>query len=152
MGVKGDDVIGLTLGEVYEFSDEFEPGIVDKVKAGSVLVDGTGVGDVEGGVLRDRKHLAEDGVLLATITVDLANKEIINNCEIVAKGVIRDELYSKLFDPLQKKIDDEVGNFFFTRDGEDRDALKALVKRISAKYIYEQTHRRPVIMPVVIEI
>ncbi|MBQ0104828.1 MAG: ribonuclease J [Armatimonadetes bacterium] len=152
MGVPSDDVIGLTLGDVYEFSDMYEDGISDKVKAGSVLVDGIGVGDVEGGVLRDRIHLAEDGVLLATITVDLASKEIINNCEIIARGVIRGELYDKLFNPLAEKIDNAVEDFFIGKDSDNIDALKSLVKKTSSKYIYEKTRRRPVVMPVVIEV
>ena len=152
MGVNKDDVIGLTLGDVYEFNDETDPGVVDKVKAGSVLVDGIGVGDVEIGVLRDRKHLAEDGVVLATVTVDLNTKEIINNCEIIARGVIKDELYNKLFDPLAEKVDDAVEDFFIDNDKDDIDSLRSIVKKVSAKYIYEKTHRRPVVVPVVIEV
>ena len=106
---------------------------------------------MELGVLRDRKHLAEDGVLLATITVDFSNKEIINNCEIIARGVIKDELYNKLFDPLAEKIDDAVNDFFLQNES-DTEVLKSKVKKIASKYVYEKTHRRPVIMPVVIEI
>ena len=152
MGVNSEDIIGLTLGDVYEFTDMYEPGISDKVKAGSVFVDGIGVGDVETGVLRDRKHLAEDGVLLATVTVDLNAKEIVNNCEIIARGVIKEELYNKLFSPLEEKIDSAVEDFFIENDKDDIDTLRSKVKKVSAKYIYEKTHRRPVVMPVVIEV
>ncbi|MBQ7258175.1 MAG: ribonuclease J [Abditibacteriota bacterium] len=152
MGIDRDDIIGLTLGDVYEFNDETDPGVVDKIKAGAVLVDGIGVGDVEIGVLRDRKHLAEDGVLLATVTVDLSTKEIINNCEIIARGVIKEELYNKLFDPLAEKVDEAVEDFFIDNDKDDIDTLRSIVKKVSAKYIYEKTHRRPVVVPVVIEV
>lgn len=152
LGYNSNDVVGLTLGDVYEFNDMYEPSIVEKVKAGSVLVDGIGVGDVESGVLRDRKHLAEDGVLLATVTVDLNLKEIVNNCEIIARGVIKDSLYDKLFNPLAEKIDDTVEDFFIDGDKDNIDALKSVVKKTASKYIYEKTHRRPVVMPVVIEV
>lgn len=152
MGINEDDIVGLQIGDVYEFSDFDEPGISDRVRAGYVCVDGTGIGDVDTSVLNERLHLRDDGVLIVSLAVDLSAKLLVNDCEIIAKGVIKDELQDRLFVPLAEKVNNAVEDFFIGNDCRNLDALKALVRKTSAKYIYEKTHRRPMVLPVVLEV
>lgn len=151
MGINEKNIIGLNIGDVFEFNKKFS-GVTGKVQAGSVLVDGIGVGDVEDVVLRDRRHLAEDGVLLAVMSVDMNSKEIISAPEIIARGVIKEELYDKMFTPLTERIVERVEALFKENYVENLETIKSAVKKTSSKYVYEKTHRRPLIVPIVLEV
>lgn len=151
-GVREEDIVGLQIGDVYEFNDMTDPGICDRVKAGYLFVDGSGIGDIDRHVLEERIHLRDDGVIAVSMAVDFVSKEIVRPIEFIDRGVIKDELKDRLFAPLSEKIGNAVSDFFSGPDSENCDALRSAVKKITAKYIYEKTRRRPMILPVVLEV
>ena len=120
------------------------------VQAGRVLVDGYGVGDVGSIVLRDRKHLAEDGIIIAVITVEADSGEIVSGPDIVSRGFIYVRESEELINNAKKIIEASLYNAY--RNGlYEWTAVKNKIKDDLSKYLYEQTKRRPMILPIIME-
>ena len=149
MGVVGDDhVLVCTDGDQLVLDDD---GLrVDTtVPAGYLYVDGI-IGDVGHGVLRDRRVLAEDGVVVVVVTVDVATGAILTGPEIITRGWV----YAPEAEPLLAECAEEVRQAVkesFAEGGTDIEALQKVVRRAAGRFVNESTKRRPMIVPVVME-
>ena len=146
MGAAPDHVLQATDGDVLELSDD---GLAfhSKVPASYLFVDGI-VGDVGHGVLRDRKVLAEEGVVVIVATVDSASHKVINGPELITRGwvyapeadALLDEAEAHIEKALVKALDDGIT---------DIDGLERVVRKAAGKFVSDRTKRRPMIVPVV---
>lgn len=151
MGYPSESVLRVSIGDVLEITSQTAE-IVDKVPAGSVMVDGLGVGDVEDVVLRDRRHLAQDGVVIAVVGVDAASKEIVSGPDIFSRGFVEQEPAENLLQEARGVVEGALEAFAETDSLEEYDEVKAACRKALAKFIYEKTHRRPMVVPIIIEV
>jgi ribonuclease J len=146
-GVADDRIVIAENGSVVELADGVAR-IVDRIDAGVTFVDGLGVGDVEDVALRDRRRLAEDGVLIVVTTVALADGAEIAPPELIARGFAEDV---DLLEELRVEADRVVQTL--ARDGiTEIKLLQEHVHDSIGQVIYDRTRRRPMILPVVIEV
>lgn len=150
-GVREEDIFILENGDVLELDAE-NGEIVDKVPTGMVFVDGFELGDAEGLVLRDRQQLAGDGILIAVVTVDAQNGDSVAPPELVARGFLHnDERLQEVLDECAAALDDlmdELGAVHVTGQRLIREDIKEKL----AELVFARTRRRPLIMPVVVEV
>jgi ribonuclease J len=116
------------------------------VPASDVLVDGIGIGDVGSTVLRERHHLSEDGFLVALVTIDAHTGEVVFGPEIITHGFVYAETSEDLIAGAKEAIAETL------RKGGRGAALSATLKEVLDKYLYQHTHRRPMVIPVVTEL
>ena len=151
MGIPADHVfVSTELGQVLEI-DRKGARFAATVPAGKVLVDGSGVGDVGSVVLRDRKTLAQSGLIAVVATVDPAEKEIVSGPEVVSRGFVYVRDNEELMDRARKIAYDAI-NRALDEFGCDWAAMKTAVKEKLAKFLYEATGRSPVILPVILSL
>jgi ribonuclease J len=149
MGVPASNVLLAEDGDVVELSSN---GIdfAGNVPAGYLYVDGI-VGDVGHGVLRDRRVLAEEGVVVVIVTVDVHNKAIVTGPEIVTRGWVYAAEAQDLLEEAAERVRDELKSAF-AEGASDLDALRRHVRRAAGSFVSERTRRRPMIVPVVMEV
>jgi ribonuclease J len=148
-GVAKDRIIVVEDGETVEL-DADTISLGEKVGTGLVYVDGLGVGDVEQVVLRDRRHLAEDGILVVTLALDRDTAKVRAGPDLISRGVIEPELSSKLMADARAAAVDSIARFTQTRP--DLSLLQEAIHDAVSKTVYRQTRRRPMVIPVVTEI
>jgi len=151
MGFAADNVFCLSPGDVLE-TDGTSAEITGKVPAGSVMVDGLGVGDVEDVVLRDRWHLAQDGVLIAVVGVQKSTREVITGPDVFSRGFVEEDQAEGLLDEARNLVLAKLEEFRDAGSLEEFDEIKAACRKALAKFIYERIHRRPMIVPIVMEV
>ena len=140
--VEDGDVVELTKGKVRRG---------EKVQAGMVLVDGLGVGDVGPVVLRDRRHLAEDGVLICVLTIDSQSGEILAGPDLISRGFVYMDESRELLDDAADAVADRLDQL----EGEaavDWGAIKKACRRSLGEYMWKHTRRRPMILPIIMEV
>jgi ribonuclease J len=148
-GIPDDHVVVVEDGEAVELdSDSITRG--DKISTGLVFVDGLGVGDVEQVVLRDRRHLAEDGILVVTLTLDRDTGALRAGPDLVSRGVIEPELSVHLMADAKRATMETIKRFAQTRA--DMNLLQEAIHDAVSKTVFKQTRRRPMVIPVVSEI
>jgi ribonuclease J len=149
MGVPESNVLLAEDGEVVELSDK---GIdfAGKVPAGYLYVDGI-VGDVGQGVLRDRRVLAEEGVVVVVVTVDVQNRTIVTGPEIVTRGWVYAPEAEDLLEEAAEAVRDSLKEALAAA-ATDYDTLRRHVRRAAGAFVAERTRRRPMIVPVVMEV
>ena len=150
MGIDYNSVVLGANGNVLELSNA---GIknTETVTAGRVLVDGLGVGDVGSIVLRDRKHLSEDGIIVVTVAIDGFTREVVSGPDIVSRGFV----YVKESDELMQALDNVVCNTLencYVLGIKDCNTIKTRIKDSVAKFLYNKTHRSPMILPIIMEV
>ncbi len=150
MGINEKNVLVTGIGKTIEFKNG-EMKIVDSVPAGRVLVDGIGVGDVGSVVLRDRKHLAEDGLVVVTLTVDSVSGEIVSGPEVISRGFVFVKEADDLFYDIREVACDVIERCY-DKGIYDRSALKSRLRDAVSKFIYEKTKRNPMILPIILEL
>ena len=150
MGMDKDNVFIMSSGDVVELSAE-EGNIVDRVKVGAVMVDGLGVGDVGNIVLRDRQQLSESGLLVVSVTLDSATGEIVAGPEINSRGFVyvkdAEELFTDLENHVIMNLDSIRG-----RGITDQNKMKSLIRDDLADFLWKKMKRRPIIIPVFMEV
>jgi ribonuclease J len=122
------------------------------VPAGYLYVDGSGIGDIGRGVLRDRRVLAAEGVVVVFVTVDLVAQSIITGPEIVTRGWIHAESSDELLEDCAGTVREAVLELLADRASSDIESLQRAVRRTAGKFVSAATKRRPMIVPVVIEV
>jgi ribonuclease J len=148
-GLDPSHIAVVEDGETVELEAEsMERG--EKISTGLVYVDGLGVGDVEQVVLRDRRHLAEDGILVVTLTLDRDTGVVRAGPDLVSRGVIEPELSVRLMADARKAVLESLRRFADSRP-ELRLVHEAIHDAVS-RTVYKQTRRRPMVIPVVTEI
>jgi ribonuclease J len=148
MGVARDHIIVCEDGDQLLLTDDgLKPAA--RVPAGYLYVDGI-VGDVSDGVLRDRRVLAEEGVVVVIVGVDSTSGAIITGPEIITRGWVYAPEAEDLLDQCAEKVRDAVKEAF-NHESTDIEALQRHIRRAAGKFVNEQTRRRPMIVPVVME-
>jgi ribonuclease J len=136
-------------GETVELDSESMTR-AEKIGTGLVYVDGLGVGDVEQVVLRDRRHLAEDGILVVTLTLDRDTGSVRAGPELISRGVIEPELSTRLMADAREAALDSIKQF--TDSHPELTLLQETIHDAVSKMVYKQTRRRPMVIPVITEI
>jgi len=150
VGVKPKNIIIGDIGQAIEFtSKSAQKGQI--VPSGKVLVDGTGVGDVASVVLRDRKHLAQDGMLVAIVNVSSEDGSLISEPDIITRGFVYVKESEELIQEL-KNIVIEIVESFAEDKVSDWTSMKRSIRNELSEYLYKKTKRKPMIMPTVTEI
>ncbi len=150
MGMPSERSFVLSNGTVLELDAE-NARINGTVQSGQVLVDGLGVGDVGNIVLRDRKHLAEDGLIIIVITIDSRTNTMASRPDIISRGFVYVREAEDLIDGV-KDIAEESARSSLSRKNMDWTTMKNNVKSGVARYIYDNTKRNPMILPIIEEI
>ena len=151
MGMNERNIFISEIGKVLEI-DASGARWAGSVPAGKVLVDGYGVGDVGNIVLRDRRHLAQDGLIVVVATVDMDNRELISGPDIVSRGFVYVRESEELMEEARQIACDAFLDVLDDWDTVDRMLMKKRVKDDLTKFLYSKTKRRPMILPVVMEI
>ncbi len=150
MSIPESNIFVSDLGKVVEIGSDGAR-FNGTVPSGNILVDGYGVGDIGNIVLRDRRHLSQDGLLVVVASVDLSYGSLISGPDIVSRGFVyvreSEELMEKAKEIAKKSIEDCLD------DGiTERTEIKAAIKNTLSKYIFGQTGRKPMILPIVMDI
>jgi ribonuclease J len=144
---QGTDTFIMTDGDVLEITDK-GANFGERIDADYVYVDGIGVGDIDHVVLRDRKHLASDGMVVVVIAMD-KNGHVSGQPEVISRGFIdlddNDTLIERARQHVLKSLDSPDHLV-------ERGAVAALVKESLAKFLYDETRRRPMVLPVAVEV
>lgn len=152
MGIKDSNVfLSSELGQVLEI-DASGARWNGTVPAGKVLVDGYGVGDVGNIVLRDRRHLAQDGLIVVVATVDLDERLLLSGPDIVSRGFVYVREAEELMEEARKIAYDSLCDILERNDQIDRMQLKKRVKDDMTKFLYAKTKRKPMILPVIMNV
>ena len=149
LGIPTSNILIAENGSnVILSQDEMKLG--EPVTAGAVMVDGLGVGDVGNVVLRDRRHLSEDGIIIVVSTIDAQAYDIISGPEIVSRGFVYAKESEKLIDQIRLIARDALYGCL-NKGVVDWTQLKYKVKDDLSKFIYSQTKRKPMILPIIME-
>ena len=149
MGIPSNKIFVSDVGRVLEI-DRKSAKLSGEVQAGNVLVDGSGVGDIGSVVLRDRKHLAEDGLVVIVATVD-GYGEVVSGPDIVSRGFVYVKESEELMQKV-KEISEASIKKVMSRRVKDWATLKAVIRDDVAKFIFKETKRKPMILPVIMDI
>lgn len=150
MGMDPKNIIIPELGMVIELSENSVK-TQDRVQSGKVLIDGLGVGDVGSVVLRDRRHLAQDGLIVVVATISFETKEILSGPDIVSRGFVYVKEAEELMDGLRSIAQDTIEKCF-ENEVDEWNTIKSKIKDSLTSYIYTITKRKPMILPVIMEI
>ena len=150
LGIEKENIFILSSGDVLELSDE-KAVITGKVPVGSILVDGLGVGDVGNVVLRDRQHLAEDGILIVVMALDEVGGVIVSGPDIVSRGFVYVKESDELMEEARLIVHDTMEELV-DRGITDWGKLKAATKDVLSEYVWKKTKRRPMILPIIMEV
>lgn len=147
MGIPSENIFISDIGRVIEL-DRKGARFAGEVTAGNVLVDGSGVGDIGSVVLRDRKHLSEDGLVVVVATADLHDRYIVSGPDIVSRGFV----YVKESEELMaraKKVAETALDKAISRGGRDFAAIKNAVRDDLTKFFFKETKRKPMILTII---
>ncbi len=150
MGIPEENIFVSGLGDVLE-TDGVDMKMSGTVPAGMMLVDGFGVGDVGSVVLRDRKHLSEDGVIVVAATIERETGKVVSGPEIVSRGFVYVRESEELLDEareLMKQVLSDLAN----RNVREWGNIKAAMRDELSEYIYRETKRSPMILPIIMEL
>ena len=150
MGVDKDNTFILDIGDVFELSKN-KGSIVSKVTCGRVLVDGLGIGDVGNMVLRDRKNLAEDGIITVVVAIDRRNKTIISGPDIISRGFVYVKNSEELINEVRNIVLEVVDNCL-ERNITSWAEIKNDIRREVDNFVYKKMKRKPMILPVIVDI
>jgi ribonuclease J len=150
MGIKKENTLIANIGNVIELTKRSIK-ISGTVPAGRVLVDGLGVGDVGNVVLRDRKHLAEDGIIVVALTIDSVTNEIVSGPEVVSRGFVYVKENEQLIDDAKEIACDILERCYLTRI-RDYSTIKTRLRDGVSRFVYEKTRRSPMVLPIILEI
>lgn len=150
LGMPADHIFILAKGDVLTYADG-KMGLGDGIDVSDTMIDGIGVGDIGNIVLRDRKVLADDGIFIAVVTIDRKKKQIVAAPKITSRGFVyvkaNKDLMQESSDIICKTVQNNLDNKEF-----DWGHLKQDVREHLSHYLFDQTHRRPVILPVIMEV
>jgi ribonuclease J len=149
VGIPADHILICEDGDVVEIGERIE--VVERVQSGMILVDGLGIGDVGEVVLRDRRKLAGDGVVVVVLTADAQSGEVLAGPDIITRGFIHDETSEDILEEARlrtllslKEVERE--------EVADPSILRQHVRRTLGRYFFEVTQRKPIIVPVIMEV
>ncbi|WP_138493923.1 ribonuclease J [Paenibacillus pinistramenti] len=150
VGVEHENIFLVDIGDVVEIQN----GVArkaGKVPAGNVLIDGLGVGDVGNIVLRDRKLLSQDGILVVVVTLSKQDGKIVSGPDIISRGFVYVRESEGLLDEANRIVSSTLEKLMIEKVNEWA-SLKTNVKDALGRFLYEQTRRRPMILPIIMEV
>ena len=150
LGYSSDDIFILSSGDVLELDDEGAK-VVDHVHTGSIMVDGLGVGDVGNIVLRDRQHLAEDGIIIVVMTLEGGSGQVLAGPDIVSRGFVYVKGAEDLMEEARNVLNDTMDKCM-DRGVTDWGKIKSEIRDSLGDFVWKETKRRPMIMPIIMEI
>ena len=150
LGMDKENIFILSSGDVLELTQE-KAKVVGKVPTGAILVDGLGVGDVGNVVLRDRQHLAEDGIMIVVMSLDKASGELAAGPDIVSRGFVYVKESDELIEEARHTVDEAIQKCL-DRGITDWGKLKNTTKDSLSDYVWKKTKRRPMILPIIQEV
>ncbi len=151
MGMDSKNIFISEIGKVLEI-DAAGARFTETVPAGKILVDGYGVGDVGNIVLRDRRHLAQDGLIVVVATIDFDDHQLISGPDIVSRGFVYVRESEELMDEARQIATNVILDVLDDWDNTDRMYMKKRVRDDLARYVYAKTKRKPMILPVIMNI
>lgn len=150
MGMDKDNILMLTNGKVLELNED-EAKFSGSVPSGRVLVDGLGVGDVGNIVLRDRQHLAQDGLIVIVLTMDSQTGEVVAGPDVISRGFVYVRESENLMDDVKSVVRHEISKCE-ERGIRDWATIKSTVKENLRDYLFIKTKRNPMIIPIIMEV
>ena len=150
LGIEKDHIFILKTGDVLEMDDESAK-VTGHVQTGSILVDGLGVGDVGNIVLRDRQHLAEDGIVIAVLTLERYSNQILSGPDIVSRGFVyvreAEDLMEEAREIVQTAMEGCISHHVT-----DWGKMKTAIRDTLGEFFWKRTKRRPMILPIIMEV
>jgi ribonuclease J len=150
LGIQKENIFVLQSGDVLELCEESAE-VIGKVPTGAILVDGLGVGDVGNIVLRDRQHLAEDGILIVVLTLEKYSNQVLAGPDIVSRGFVYVRESEGLMDEARLVVSDALQNCL-DKNITDWGKIKNSVKDSLSDYLWKKTKRNPMILPIIMEV
>ena len=150
LGIDKDNIFILSSGDVLEL-DEESAVVSGKVPVGTILVDGLGVGDVGNIVLRDRQHLAEDGILIVVLALDGVGNQLVSGPDIVSRGFVYVRESDELMDEARAIIEERIENCL-DKGISDWGKIKSVIKDSLGDFVWRKTKRRPMILPIIMDV
>ena len=150
LGIDKKNIFMLSTGDVLELNEE-GAAVTDKVVTGGILVDGLGVGDVGNVVLRDRQHLSEEGIMIVVMALTKETGELLSGPEIMSRGFVYVRESDELIEEARLIVDEAV-QACLDRGITDWGKLKSTTKDALSDYVWKKTKRRPMILPIIMEV
>lgn len=150
LGIPGENIFVAENGQVLEFTRKYGR-LAGRVTSGKVLVDGLGVGDVGNIVLRDRKQLSQDGILIVVVTMSKETNQVLAGPDIVSRGFVYVRESEILMEEARGKVKSALERCS-VRGICEWAAIKSQIRDDLGKFLYERTRRRPMILPIIIEV
>jgi ribonuclease J len=150
LGIPKDHIFLLSSGDVLEIDDE-SAAVSGRVHTGAVMVDGLGVGDVGNIVLRDRQHLAEDGIIIVVLTLEGGSGQLLAGPDIVSRGFVYVRGSESLMEEAKRLLDERM-DYCMSRGITDWGKIKTEIKDSLGDFVWKETKRRPMIMPIIMEV
>ncbi len=150
LGMEEENIFIMNTGDILQLSED-EARISGRVHTGRVLVDGIGVGDVGNIVLRDRRYLGQDGMVVVVLTIEKESYSILAGPDIITRGFVyakeAEDMINKIRDIAREEIENSLAN-----NQIEWYVLKTNVKRSIERFLYDETKRRPTIFPIIMEV
>lgn len=150
LGIEKENIFILSSGDVLELDNE-SAAITGKVQTGGILVDGLGVGDVGNVVLRDRQHLAEDGIMIVVLALDKYTNQLVSGPDIVSRGFVYVRESDALMEEAREIISIGIDNCL-DKGVADWGKIKSTIKDSLSEFVWKKTKRRPMILPIIMEV
>lgn len=150
VGIPEENIFIAENGRIIEFTKDGAR-FSGKVTAGKVLVDGLGVGDVGNIVLRDRKQLAQDGIMIVVVTIDKESTEVVAGPDIISRGFVYVRESEQLIEQAKDIVKQELKKCQ-EENITEWSSIKSEVREALGKFLFEQTRRRPMILPIIMEV
>ena len=150
LGFDKENIKILSSGDVLEL-DEESAEVTGRVTVGNVMIDGNGVGDVGNIVIRDRQRMADDGIVIIVMTLDSVTGLVLDGPDIVSRGFVYVRNSEALMDEMQRVVDEKMEHIMDRRIT-DWSKIKTEVKDVVGDFIWKETKRRPMILPIIMEV
>ena len=150
LGIPKENIFILSSGDVLELNQEEPAKVKEKVRTGAILVDGLGVGDVGNIVLRDRQHLAEDGLMIVVLTLEKHSSRLLAGPDIVSRGFVYVRESEDLMDEARIVVEDAI-DVCLDKHITDWGKIKNIIKDSLGDFLWKRTKRNPMILPIIME-
>ena len=150
LGIPKENIFLISTGDVLELSEE-SAAVTGKVHTGAIMVDGLGVGDVGNIVLRDRQHLAEDGIIIVGLTLESGSGQLLAGPDLVSRGFVYVRGSESLMEEAKNLLDDKM-QYCMDKGITDWGKIKTEIKDSLGDFVWKETKRRPMIMPIIMEV
>ena len=150
LGIPKENIFILSSGNVLELNEQEPARVTGNVRTGAILVDGLGVGDVGNIVLRDRQHLAEDGIMIVVLTLEKHSGNLLAGPDIVSRGFVYVRESEDLMDEARIVVEDAI-DVCLDKHITDWGKIKNIIKDSLGDFLWKRTKRNPMILPIIME-